>query len=128
MPNGALVCMRTGWGRKFTDQKAYMNFEEAEFHPLYSGGTMHFPGFSKESAEFLCRERNICAIGIDTLSLDKGSATSFDVHMIILGNNKYQIENMYLEDAPAHGGTFISLPLKVRNAPEMSTRVIAFTN
>lgn len=125
MPKGALVCMKTGWGKKFKDPKAYINANSDEPHPFCSLGTMHFPGFSNTLARFLCEQREISGIGIDTLSLDRGMATSFDVHMTILGNDKYQIENMYLEDTPPTGFTFISMPLRVKGAAEMSTRVMA---
>ena len=77
IPKGALVCMRTGWGAKFTDIQQYQNF---------TGETMLFPGFSALAADFLCKEREIAGIGIDTLSLDSGKATVFDVHKIILGS------------------------------------------
>lgn len=125
VPKGALVCMKTGWGKKFKDPKAYINANSDEPHPFCSLGTMHFPGFSNTLARFLCEQREISGIGIDTLSLDRGMATSFDVHMTILGNDKYQIENMYLEDTPPTGFTFISMPLRVKGAAEMSTRVMA---
>ncbi|OMJ88776.1 hypothetical protein SteCoe_9242 [Stentor coeruleus] len=128
IPKGALVCMKTGWGRKFKDPKAYININPNESHPICSLGAMHFPGFSNTLARFLCEQREISGIGIDTLSLDKGLATSFDVHITILGNDKYQIENMYLEDTPPSGFTFISMPLRVKDAAEMSTRVMAIVN
>lgn len=126
IPSGALVCMRSGWGKRSSDIKLYTNFSENEPHPCYPGGTMHFPGFSKESAKFLCEERNIHGIGIDTLSLDNGKSSTFDVHRIMLGADKYQIENMYLEGLPCSGFWFLALPLKVKGAPEMMARVVAF--
>jgi kynurenine formamidase len=126
IPDGALVCMRTGWGAKASDSESYMNFNRNEPHPCYSGGTMHFPGFSKESALFLIKERTIHGVGIDTLSLDSGISSTFDVHLIMLGNDKYHVENMFLEDLPPTGFTFLALPLKVKGAPEMMARVVAF--
>lgn len=116
IPKGALVCMRTGWGTKIGDSKEYYN---------YLGGTMHFPGFSKESAEFLVNSRDIHGIGIDTLSLDPGVSSTFDVHFTILGKDKYQVENMKLDGVPCSGFWFLALPLKVKNAPEMMCRVLA---
>lgn len=125
IPSGALVCMKTGFGEKVNDGKSYMGLDETCQHPFYPGGMMHFPGFSKESAEFLVNQRDIHGIGIDTLSLDPGISTTFDVHRIVLGKDKYQIENMKLDEAPQAGFSFLALPLKVKNAPEMMCRVLA---
>src|SRR5690348_9980321 len=35
--------MRTGWGTKFQDEKAYQNFDTKATHKAYAGGVMHFP-------------------------------------------------------------------------------------
>ncbi|CAG9312877.1 unnamed protein product [Blepharisma stoltei] len=125
IPCRSIVCMRTGWGAKFNKPDEYKNHNPEEEHPHYSGGVMHFPGFSREAAEFLCRERNINAIGIDTLSLDPGKSVDFEVHYTIFRNNKYQIENMKLENLPDKGFVMIALPYPVENAPEFLARVIA---
>ncbi|CAG9326981.1 unnamed protein product [Blepharisma stoltei] len=125
IPDRSIVCMRTGWGAKFGHPEEYKNHDESAKHPYYPGGVMRFPGFSKEAAEFLCSQRNINAIGIDTLSLDPGKLTDFAVHNAILGSEKYQIENLYLEDLPESGFTMIALPLLIDHAPELAARVIA---
>jgi len=114
IPAQALVVMKTGWGARFAQgTDAYLNDN-------------HFPGFSAEAATFLVNERDIVGIGIDTGSLDYGLSADFIVHQIILGADKYQIENMLLEDVPAGtNATFISLPIKVKGGPEAETRVMA---
>jgi len=111
--------MKTGWSKRFHNEKEYRNRDE--------NNVMHFPGFSKEAAEFLTKQRDIHGIGIDTLSLDAGFMTPrFEVHMIMLGRNRYQIENMYLENVPEYGAVVLSFPLNITKAPEAETRVIAF--
>eukprot|EP00656_Telonema_subtile_P024995 TRINITY_DN27132_c0_g1_i1.p1 TRINITY_DN27132_c0_g1~~TRINITY_DN27132_c0_g1_i1.p1 ORF type:complete len:186 (-),score=46.29 TRINITY_DN27132_c0_g1_i1:241-798(-) len=114
--DGSLVVMKTGWSRiGIANHDAYVN-----------GG--HFPGFSREAAEFLVNERNVVGIGIDTASLDPGThpGADFPVHQIVLGADKYQIENMVLEDVPeGNQSVFVSLPLKVEGGPEAETRVMA---
>lgn len=37
---------------------------------------------------------DITAIGVDTLSLDVGESTTFDVHVTLLGADKYGLENL----------------------------------
>jgi kynurenine formamidase len=43
---------------------------------------------------FLAEERNVRAIGVDTISLDPGNSSTFDVHVSFLGTNRYGIENL----------------------------------
>jgi kynurenine formamidase len=99
IPEGALVVMKTGWGERFASSTKenlggdYLNKD--------SEGNMHFPGFSVEAARWLVAERNFVGIGIDTPSLDYGLTSIFPVHVIILGADKYQIENMKLDEVPA---------------------------
>lgn len=115
---GALVLMRTGWGRRAGDLSKYRNMDE--------GKTMHFPGFSKEAADFLIREREIVGIGIDTLSLDYGPSKDFIVHKVMLGAAKYQIENLAnLERLPERGAIVIVMPLLVKDGTQAEGRVIA---
>ena len=114
IPERALVAMKTGWGAaRWDDHGAYIN-----------GGL--FPGFSIEAVRFLIEERHVAAIAVDTASLDVGTSTTFPVHCAILGSDRYQIENMKLDEVPAGlGSIFISLPLKVKHGPEAETRVMA---
>lgn len=86
IPECALVCMYSGWESRWNDVDAFRNPD--------ADGTMHFPGFSPEAAEFLVTERNIFGIAVDTLSLDFGASATFDVHYTILGAGKYGIENI----------------------------------
>ena len=125
IPSGSMVCMRTGWGAKFEDNVSYLNQDPNEEHPFYPGGVMRFPGFSHQAALFLCNEREINGIGIDTLSLDPGRSTTFEVHSTMFGHDKYQIENLHLEDLPESGFVLIALPLRMEGAPEMCARIVA---
>lgn len=115
IPPKALVVCKTGWGeRDITNTAEYVN-------------GCNFPGFSIEAAKWLL-ERQIVGIGIDTPSLDPGTIAGggFPVHILVLGADKYQIENMKLGDVPAGlGSVFVSLPLKVAGGPESETRVMA---
>jgi kynurenine formamidase len=86
IPSGAFVFMYSGWETRLNEEGAYLNQAE--------DGTLHFPGFSKEAAEFLVSERTIRGIGVDTLSLDVGSSTTFDVHLTILSAGLLGLENV----------------------------------
>ena len=108
--------MKTGWSKHFQSETEYTNKDDK--------GVMHFPGFSKELAEFLVKERKIHGIGIDTLSLDTGSSTTYDTHVTMLKNNYYQIENMVLDNVPEHGGVVFALPLKITGGPEAQARIV----
>jgi kynurenine formamidase len=86
IPRGALVAMDSGWADKVDDPLA---FKGGAAFPNY-----HFPGFSNDAAMFLAQERNVRAIGVDTISLDPGNSTTFDVHVNFLGTNRYGVENL----------------------------------
>ena len=56
--------------------------------------------------EWLLDRRDITAIGVDTLSLDVGESTTFDVHVTLLGADKYGLENVAnLPLLPSRGAT-----------------------
>jgi kynurenine formamidase len=57
-------------------------------------GRFHFPGFGLEAVEWLLERRHIRAIGVDTVSLDIGASTTFDVHKRLLGADRYGLENL----------------------------------
>ena len=86
IPRGALVAMDSGWAAKVDDPIA---FKGGAAFPNY-----HFPGFSEDAAMFLAEERNVRAIGVDTISLDPGNSSTFDVHVSFLGTNRYGVENL----------------------------------
>lgn len=98
IPRGALVCMNSGWESLVGDGDAFR------------GGTgfpdLNFPGFSKDATDWLVAHRDVVGIGVDTLSLDPGNSSTFDVHVSFLGAGKYGIENLAnLDDIPAQGAT-----------------------
>lgn len=120
MPEGAIVAMLSGWGSRWGNTESYRNMDER--------GVMHFPGYSRESAEFLVSEREVAGIGIDTLSLDFGGSSDFPVHRIMFEAGKFQMENMAnLELLPASGALIFAIPLLVEAAPEAVARIFALT-
>lgn len=86
IPKNAGVFMYSGWEKRLPDGDAFKNAD--------SSGTYHFPGFGIDAVEWLLERRTVRAIGVDTLSLDKGESTTFDVHLTWLGADRYGIENL----------------------------------
>ena len=121
-PNNALVVMRTGYGSKIHDYNEYLNLEVKD--DLLSN--KKYPGFSPELASYLIKNFPVLAIGIDTPSLDYALTTEFPVHKVFLGNGKFQIENMNLEELKnVPKCKFIVAPLLIEGALECTARVYA---
>jgi kynurenine formamidase len=103
IPRHALVCMYSGWEARVGDQDDYRN--------PGPDGRFHFPGFGLDAVEWLLARRDIAGIGVDTLSLDNGPSTTFDVHRRLLGADRYGVENLRnLSRIPARGASaFVGL-------------------
>jgi len=119
LPEGAFVAMNSGWASKVDDA--------AEFLGLDADDNPHFPGFHPDATTLLVEERDIVAIGVDTVSLDYGAATVFDTHLTLLEAGKYGIENLAnLDEAPPTGATVVVGGPKHETASGGPTRVLAF--
>lgn len=120
IPHGAVVLMLTGWGKGWPDKQRYLGTKTPS-----DPKTLHFPGYSKEAAEFLVTQRKIDGIGIDTPSIDYGPSQDFIVHQIVNGANLYGLENIAnLEKLPANGAILVSLPIKIRGGTGGPVRII----
>ncbi|MGH2456957.1 MAG: cyclase family protein [Candidatus Limnocylindria bacterium] len=80
------VLMYSGWETRAGSTELYRGTD--------SSGTYHFPGFDLEAIEWLVERRNITGIGVDTLSLDHGPSATFDVHVGLLGADRWGLENL----------------------------------
>lgn len=109
--SGTFVIFYTGWSTYWNDTKKYHN-------------NYLFPSISPEVAKLLLT-RQIVGIGIDTLSPDSGGKEFF-VHSILLGANKFIVENVANADKlPPLGSTVFVMPLKLKGATESPIRLIA---
>jgi kynurenine formamidase len=105
----------TGWGKKWLDSEQYRN--------VNSNGNMSFPRFAPDAAALLV-ERDVCGIGIDTLSPD-GGAQDYPVHNIFLSKGKYIVENVaYVKDLPTVGMFVFIMPLKIEGVTESPVRIV----
>lgn len=118
IPNRSIVMLRTGWSKFWDSNVRYRNQD-----PL---GKMHFPGFSAEAARWLVKERDIRAIGIDTLSIDHGPSKDFIVHHVINGAGRYALENVaHLDKLPSRDFFLIVAPIKITSGTGGPTRLFA---
>ena len=120
IPDGAIVVLYSGWGKRWGDKKAYLGSDV-----LGDVANLHFPGFSAEAARWLVGQRQIDAIAVDTPSIDHGPSKDFPVHRIINGADLPAFENVANVDRlPAKGATLIALPMKIGGGSGAPARVI----
>ncbi|MCJ8282975.1 MAG: cyclase family protein, partial [Rivularia sp. ALOHA_DT_140] len=116
--DGYLVILRTGWQEKWHDEKAFFNKDVR--------GTMHFPGFGVDAANFLIQKRHIAGIGIDTHGVDGGQDTNFTINRLILNQPGIVLENLTnLEQLPPTGITIVIGILRLRGGSGSPGGVIA---
>lgn len=115
-----IVLFYTGWGKYWGNKKQYLGSD-------IIGDTkhLHFPGISKQAGAYLVAKQ-VKAIGLDTPSLDPGPSLTFWAHRIILGANRYGIENLAnMNQLPPLGATLIVAPLKIEGGSGAPVRVYA---
>jgi kynurenine formamidase len=122
IPNGAWVILRTGWGSRSSDAKAFFN--------AGADGSPHYPGFGKDSAEFLTRERDILGVGTEAVGTDAAVGAQADPpfpnHSIMHGAGKAGLTQLANVDTlPATGAVIVAAPLKIERGSGSPVRVIA---
>lgn len=116
---GTIVMLRTGWGRRWPDRKAYFGDDTP-------GKTddLHFPSYGEDAARLLV-ERRVAAIGVDTASIDYGQSKDFIVHRIANGADVPGLENVaHLERLPARGAFVMALPMKIAGGSGGPVRIV----
>ncbi|NIM50529.1 MAG: cyclase family protein [Gemmatimonadales bacterium] len=122
MPDGAIVLLRTGWGRHWPDAAAYLGTDVRgeDAIPL-----LHFPGLEPTAARWLVEERSIAALGIDTPSIDYGQSSDFESHQVLLAAEIPAFENVAnLDRMPEAGGYVIALPMKIEGGSGGPLRIV----
>ncbi len=111
VPADSWVLFETGWSRLWQDPDAY--------HAV-------FPGVTEEAVRFLCRERSIAGIGIDSPGVDGGASTEFTANRILAKHGALHLENLHrLELLPLTGFQLFIGALPLVNATGSPCRVIA---
>src|SRR5262249_2565611 len=106
---GSIVLLRTGWGKRWPNAKQYLGNDKPG-----DASNLHFPGYGKDAAELLVKERKVGTLGVDTASIDHGPSQDFIVHQIAYGANVAGLENVAnLDLLPERGFWVIALPMKI---------------
>ena len=122
IPEGAIVLIRTGWGKYWPDAKRYLGTDE---HGAGAVAKLHFPGISAEAAGLFV-ERKVAGVGIDTASVDYGQSKDFQTHRILYSHDIYGLENVAnLDRVPTTGALLIALPMKIKGGTGGPVRIVA---
>ncbi|MBQ6395226.1 MAG: cyclase family protein, partial [Atopobiaceae bacterium] len=122
IPAGSFVALCTGWCHRWPDGDALNNFDEE--------GGEHAPGWSLPVLQFLVEERNVAAIGHESIDTDASpEAVKMDdlaCERYILDSGRFQVELMdNLDQLPATGAIiFIAYP-RIEGATGLPARVWA---
>jgi kynurenine formamidase len=118
---GTIVLLRTGWGARWPDRKAYLGDDTPG-----DASNLHFPSYGAEAARLLVNERRVGALGVDTASIDPGASKDFQVHRIANGANVPGLENIAsLDELPESGAWVIALPMKIAGGSGGPLRIVA---
>jgi kynurenine formamidase len=111
------VFLRTGWEAFNRDPARYANAPEK----------LRFPGFGPEAARFLVEERGAVGLGIDTLGIDPGFDTDFQVHrQVSHPRGVWHVEGLTnLAQLPPLGAWVVVGVLKLTGGSGGPARVIA---
>jgi len=123
IPIASIVLIRTGFGRFWPDRTAYLGTDERGATAV---AKLHFPGLHPDAARWLIDERQIHAVGLDTVSIDHGPSKRFETHRALFEANVPAFENLAgLDELPATGFSVAALPIKIRGGSGGPLRAIA---
>lgn len=120
---GTIVLLRTGFGKFYPHREKYLGTNERGAAAI---ANLHFPGLHPDAAQWLTKNREIKAIGLDTASIDYGQSTLFESHRILFARNVPAFENLAnLNKLPSKGFTVIALPMKIKGGSGGPLRIVA---
>ena len=123
VPNRSIVLLDTGFARSWPSRQQYLG---TELRGSEGVRALHFPGLHPEAADWLVRERQVKAVGIDTASIDYGQSSKFETHVALLAQNVPVFENIgELRELPDRGFDVIALPMKIAGGTGGPLRVVA---
>lgn len=121
IPAGAIVILRTGWGKRWPDARSYLGDDTPG-----DASNLHFPSYGEAAARYLVSEVAVGALGVDTASIDTGQSTDFIVHQIAAAGNVPSLENIARADElPEKGFYVVALPVKIGKGSGGPVRVLA---
>jgi kynurenine formamidase len=123
IPTGAIVLLRTGFGRFWPERARYLGTSERGPTAV---AKLHFPGLGADAAGWLVRERSIAAVGLDTASIDRGASRNFETHRLLSAADVPVFENLAgLDRLPTRGFEVVALPMKIAGGSGAPLRAIA---
>ncbi len=124
IPEGAIVLLKTGYGKYWGDKLKYTGTEKSGTEGV---AELHFPGLGEEAANWLIKERLVKAVGIDTPSIDHGQSKDFLAHRVLCAGNITVYENIAnLELLPALGSYIVAAPMKIKGGSGSPLRLLAW--
>ena len=122
VPKHAWVILRTGWGARANDAKTFMN--------VGADGAPHYPGFGRDSATFLTKERDILGVGVEQVGTDAAVGAkadpAFPNHSIMHGAGKFGLTQLAnVDKLPESGALVVATPLNIEHGSGSPVRVIA---
>jgi kynurenine formamidase len=114
---GSAVLLATGWEAHRGDRVRYLGGSDPQ--------SLRFPGFGLGAARDLI-ERGAVGIGIDTVSVDRGSDPGYPVHHATLPAGLWHLEGLVGLDAlPPRGAELFVGPVPVEGGSGAPARVLA---
>jgi len=119
-----IVLLRTGWGTRWGNRKAYLGTEATGTEGV---AQLRFPGLAPLAARWLADHRRVLGIGIDTASIDHGPSTQFGSHVALCGRQIPIFENIAdLAELPEEGAFVVALPMKIAGGSGGPLRIVAW--
>jgi len=122
LPAGAIVLIRTGYGRYWPDAERYLG---TSGRGLAAVAKLRFPGLHPAAAKWLVDERKINAVGIDTASIDFGRSKLFETHRVLAAHELPVFENVAnLGSLPEQGAYVVALPMNIKGGSGAPARIL----
>jgi kynurenine formamidase len=126
LPDGTILLLRTGFGRRWPDRRSYMGTDERGAEAV---AKLHFPGLHPDAARWLVGNRSVKAVGLDTPSIDYGQSKLFESHRVLFERNVPAFENLAnLEQLPLKGFHVVALPMKIKGGSGGPLRAVAIVH
>jgi kynurenine formamidase len=123
IPEGAIILLKTGFGKFWNDHLAYTGTLKTGPEALPE---LHFPGLDPDAARWLATNRKINAVGLDTPSIDYGQTKDFPTHRVLCQAGLTMYENVAnLDLLPPKGAYIIALPMKIKGGSGSPLRIVA---
>lgn len=121
---------------KNAEKKAGLDIQENDIVLFYTGHyDRYYPkpeyvegysGFTREAAEYLCKEKKIKNWGVDNPSPDRPPTTTYPVHVVYRETWVPHMENLCnLDQLVGKRFTFYGFPLKIRGGSGSPIRAVA---